>query len=48
MSASIQIFVGAWMYNFLLLENSVSSELLESLLVDLLNQKPVLLHLILK
>ena len=31
MSASIQIFVGAWMYNFLLSENSVSSELLENL-----------------
>ena len=34
MSASIQIFVSAWMYNFLLSENSVSSELLENLHVD--------------
>ena len=29
MSASIQLFVGASMYNFLLSENSVYSELLE-------------------
>ena len=31
MSASIQLFVGASMYSFLLSENSVSSELLENL-----------------
>ena len=31
MSASIQLFVGAWMYSFILSENSVSSELLENL-----------------
>ena len=34
MSASIQLFIGAWMYSFLLSENSVSSELLENLHVD--------------
>ena len=34
MSASIHLFVGAWMYSVLLSENSVSSELLENLHVD--------------
>ena len=32
--SAIQLFVGAWMYSFLLSENSVSSELLENLHVD--------------
>ena len=31
MSASIQLLLGSCMYNFLLAENSVSSELLENL-----------------
>ena len=34
MNASIQLFVVAWMYSFLLSENSVPSELLENLHVD--------------
>ena len=34
MSVSIHLFVGPWMYSFLLSENSVSSELLENLHVD--------------